>query len=77
MSDKTREDFEAWAMQFNPQLLINFGRGPTVHGQMAYAGYQAAAQHSAARIAELESEVQALREANNTFATNAIAKDAP
>lgn len=31
----------------------------------------------AKRIAELEAEVQALREANNTFATNAIAKDAP
>lgn len=30
-----------------------------------------------ARIAELEAEVQALREANDTFAMNAIAKDAP
>lgn len=61
MPDKTREDFETWATQFNPQLLINFGRGPTLHGQMAYAAYQAATQHSAARIAELEAEVQALR----------------
>lgn len=37
-----REQFEAWAMQFNPQLLINFGRGPTVRGQIAWEAWQAA-----------------------------------
>ena len=32
-------------------------------------------RHQQERIAELEAEVQALREANNTFAANAIAKE--
>jgi hypothetical protein len=44
-------------MQFNPQLLINFGNGPTLHYQMAYSGWEAATQRQQERIAQLEAEV--------------------
>ena len=37
-----RAAFEAWAMEFNPQLLIEFN-GPTVHGQIAWSAWQARA----------------------------------
>lgn len=76
MTDKTRKDFEAWAMKFNPQLLITFGNGPTLHCQMAYAGWDAATQQSAARIAALEAEVLALRKDAERLAEKAAIHDA-
>ena len=76
MTDKTREDFEAWA-QRSPVNLTKQHDGMYESSVAAFAwrAWQAATQNSAARIAELEAEVQALREANNTFARDFIAGD--
>ena len=62
MSDKTREDFEAWHEAEKVQPLAPYlDTYKNAHTRCRWEGYQAATQHSAARIAELEAEVQALR----------------
>ena len=83
MTDKTREDFHSW-MRDRFWVGVNLVRSPdgyvsTVSHpslpmtyasvEMMWESYQAATQHSAARIAELEAEVQAL-------SLDAFAKDA-
>lgn len=75
---KVRKDFEAWAKQagWPHHATMPINKGPDYFSDMSLAVWQAATQRSAERIAELEAQVKALREANNTFATNAIAKDA-
>lgn len=44
--DSSFEEFRKWALEFNPQLLIEFGGGPTVHCQIAFAAWQASKEHS-------------------------------
>jgi hypothetical protein len=62
MTDKTREDFEAWARANKPELLMQFVHGePSTAYKTVLFYWQAATQQSAARIAALEAEVLALR----------------
>lgn len=62
MTDKTREDFEAWVTKQGH--AAGYG-GDGVYDVWVvsrwWESWQAATQQSAARIAELEAEVQALR----------------
>ena len=67
MTDKTREDFEAWAKSKGAPKegwwIRQIDDGGYSCGPVddSWNGYQAATQHSAPRIAELEAEVLALR----------------
>lgn len=71
MTDKTREDFEAWARPCGYELRWSEAKPPFESGydnspaHHAWDGYQAATQHSAARIAELEAECDAIAELNH------------
>jgi hypothetical protein len=65
MSDKTREDFGHWWQMVGAALCgVTYDQPnyQVTYAQRGWnAGYRVATQHSAARIAELEAEVQALR----------------
>lgn len=61
MTDKTREDFEAWAQREYRNATAYCQRDY----EMGLEGYQAATQQSAARIAALEAEVGAIAELNH------------
>ena len=77
MSDKTREDFEAWAQRSPVNLTKQHdGMYESSVAAFAFRAYQAATQHSAARIAELEAEVQALRRDAERLAEKAATHDA-
>ena len=62
MTDKTREDFEAWAMANHPELMMQFAHNrPSPSYFNHLLTWTAATQQSAARIEALEAEVLALR----------------
>lgn len=76
MSDKTREDFEVWAKKAGwPHYCVN-ADGSYFCSSSSWEPWQAATQRSAARIAELEAEVQALRRDAERLAEKAATHDA-
>lgn len=48
---KAREAFEAWAMKTCPEILIEFGTGPTIQYAKAFAAWTAALQWAASQQA--------------------------
>jgi len=59
---KAREAFEAWAMKTCPEILIEFGTGPTIQYAKAFAAWNAALQWAASQqAAEGDDEVLRLR----------------
>ena len=65
MADKTREAFEVWAMHAGwPHYCVN-ADGSYFCSSYSWEPWQAATQRSAARIAELEAECDAIAELNH------------
>ena len=65
MNDKTREDFEAWAMANHPELMMQFAHNrPSPSYFNHLLTWTAATQQSAARIAALEAERADFRDAS-------------
>lgn len=63
---KTREDFEAWAMANHPELMMQFAHNrPSPSYFNHLLTWTAATQQSAARIASLEAENDAIAELNH------------